>query len=97
MYSGFLATHPLISANWRHDLHHPCPELTPQTRRFVLAREVEEKPVFVAEGVVFASGKAVLSWLKPASDIDGNVEMYASLRALLEVHGDGKTVVQWVD
>lgn len=49
---------------------------------------------YIAEGVAFAGGQVVLSWLKPPYSLG----IYASVDALLAVHGhEGMTTLQWVD
>lgn len=48
----------------------------------------------VAEGVQFASGKVVLSWLAPTS----SVAVYDGVADVEKIHGhEGKTRVVWVD
>jgi hypothetical protein len=67
-------------------------------RRFVLFRSEDESGVSgtgtVAEGVVFSSGKCVISWLSDTP----SVEVYDSVEEIERIHGHGgKTRVRWVD
>ena len=67
-------------------------------RRFRLVRVEDVSGVsgtgVVAEGVVFATGKVVLSW---CSDYP-SVTVYDSSQDLLAVHGhNGRTQVDWLD
>jgi hypothetical protein len=48
----------------------------------------------VAEGVLFASGKAVLSW---CSDY-GSITIYERMQDVEAIHGhEGRTRLEWID
>ena len=70
----------------------------PKTRLFTLVRNEDETGVsgtgIVAEGVQFASGKCVLTWLTEFS----SVAVYDGIGDLLAIHGHhGRTVVEFQD
>jgi hypothetical protein len=67
-------------------------------KRFHLHRDVDESGVsgtgLVAEGVLFQSGKVVISWLTRHTSLG----TYDSIEGMLNVHGHGgKTRLVWVD
>lgn len=67
-------------------------------RRFNLNRIEDETGIsgtgIVAEGVVFANGKAALSWRTSHT----SVAVYDSMFALEAIHGHGgRTRIEWVD
>ena len=67
-------------------------------RRFRLMRGEDVSGVsgtgVVAEGVVFSTGKVVLSWCSEYH----SVTVYDSAADLLAIHGhDGRTRVDWLD
>ncbi len=67
-------------------------------RRFRLLRTEDVSGVsgtgIVAEGIVFSSGKAVLSW---CSDY-GTVAVYDTLESIEAIHGhEGRTRIEWLD
>lgn len=69
-----------------------------RARRFYLYRMTDLSGMsgvgVVAEGVAFAGGQVVLSWLKAPYSLG----VYASVEAMREVHGhEGRTTIQWVD
>ena len=66
-------------------------------RRFILVRDVDVSGVsgvgVVAEGVVFASGKAVMTWLTQYS----SVAIYESIDDLVTIHTHGGlTRLEWI-
>ena len=66
--------------------------------RFYLVRTEDVSGVsgtgIVAEGIVFSSGKAVLSGVTALT----SVAVYDSLQELEAIHGhDGRTKIEWVD
>jgi len=71
---------------------------TTEMRRFRLVRTEDESGVsgtgIVAEGVEFANGKAVLTWISQYT----SVAIFDSIRVLEEIHGhSGKTKVDFYD
>jgi len=67
-------------------------------RRFCLFREEDVSGVsgtgVVAEGVVFSTGKAVLSWCSERR----SVTVYDTIADLETVHGhEGRTRIAWLD
>jgi hypothetical protein len=67
-------------------------------RRFRLIRDEDVSGVSgtgtVAEGIVFSSGKAVLSWCSEYH----SVTVFDSVRDLETVHGhEGRTRIEWLD
>ena len=67
-------------------------------RRFQLNRIEDETGIsgtgIVAEGVVFANGKAALSWRTAHT----SVAVYDSLQAVKAIHGhNGRTQIEWID
>lgn len=67
-------------------------------RRFLLRRERDVSGVsglgYVAEGIVFSDGKAVLHWRQT----DGAVGVYGSIEDVERIHGhEGATVIEFVD
>jgi len=78
-------------------LHQQQP-VQPNTRRFLLKRNEDETGIsgvgYVAEGVQFANGWCVLSWLTRFSSIG----VYPNVQELIDIHGhNGRTVVEWSD
>jgi hypothetical protein len=68
----------------------------PNLRRFLMVRTEDETGVsgtgIVAEGVQFANGWCVLSWLTRYSSIG----VYPNIEEVILIHGhDGRTLVQW--
>jgi hypothetical protein len=69
-----------------------------EMRRFRLKRTEDESGVsgtgYVAEGVKFSDGTAVLRWLTDTSSMG----IYHSPVEMIHIHGHGgKTVIEWVD
>ena len=67
-------------------------------KRFALNRLVDETGIsgtgLVAEGVVIARGKVVLSWLTQYNSLG----IYDSLAEMMAIHGHGgKTRIDWLD
>lgn len=67
-------------------------------RLFVLERSEDPSGVSgigtVAEGVVFTSGKVVISWLTPIT----SVAVYNSMDELMHIHSHGGlTVLRWIE
>ena len=67
-------------------------------KRFALNRLVDETGIsgtgLVAEGVLFARGKVVLSWLTQHNSLG----IYDSLAEMMAIHGHGgKTRIEWLD
>lgn len=67
-------------------------------RRFVLVRSEDVSGVSgtgeVAQGVLFGTGKAVISWTRMPTSID----IYDSVEDLLAIHGhEGRTRIRWLD
>lgn len=67
-------------------------------RRFLLVRKKDATGVSgtgaVAEGVVFSSGRAAMSWIPTPRSI----AVYESPEELEQIHGHGgKTKIVWVD
>ena len=67
-------------------------------RRFRLIRDEDISGVsgtgVVAEGVVFSTGKVVLSWCSEYR----SVTVYDTVNDLVAVHGhEGRTRIQWLD
>lgn len=67
-------------------------------RRFYLRRLVDETGIsgtgLVAEGVVFGSGRCVLTWRTAWTSI----AVYDDIAALEAIHGHGgRTRVEWID
>jgi hypothetical protein len=67
-------------------------------RRFYLVRKEDVSGVsgvgIVAEGILFGTGKAVLSWVTQYR----SVAVYDSIDELEQIHGhDGRTVIEWLD
>ncbi|MCK5128142.1 MAG: hypothetical protein KAR42_17940, partial [candidate division Zixibacteria bacterium] len=69
------------------------------SRRFLLERIEDETGVSgvgtVAEGVQFASGVCVISWLTEVKSI---AAIYANIETVKKLHGhEGKTIIKWID
>ena len=67
-------------------------------RRFELHRDIDSSGVsgtgIVAEGVIFATGKVVLSWLTKVSSLG----VYDSIEDCLQIHGhSGNTRLVFLD
>ena len=70
----------------------------PNARRFLLQRNEDETGIsgvgYVAEGVEFANGRCVLSWLTCL----GSIGVYQNILEVEAIHGhEGRTKIVWID